>query len=275
MAGSVTGAVGSVTAGVTLASGQLDTVTGLIGNLVVVALVVVLLFVVVLLVGAGWTLLKPLLSNRDKHLIFVVIVLQLIAQSGIIVVDEIAPGSSAYNAWRTVLHVADIICCCIVLFPIIWSIQSLQAAAAADGKARDSLNRLLQFRTFYLMTVVYIYFSRVFVYLMLATLEYRSVWVAYFFDEFAALLFYATLGFMFRPDAENPYLRVASSEDEDGDDDEEFGLDSADGIDTTRAAAAGASAMPFSASSAATGAATGASSRNVELAPMTADRHAD
>lgn len=43
-----------------------------------------------------------------------------------IVLDEMAPGSMAWLKWRNVLHVVDLVCCCSILFPIIWSIRHLR-----------------------------------------------------------------------------------------------------------------------------------------------------
>ncbi len=60
----------------------------------------------------------------------------------------------------------DIICCCAILFPIVWSIKHLREASHTDGKAARNLEKLTLFRQFYVMVVVYIYFTRIVVYLL-------------------------------------------------------------------------------------------------------------
>jgi Lung seven transmembrane receptor len=55
----------------------------------------------------------------------------------------------------------DIICCCAILFPIVWSIKHLREASQTDGKAARSLHKLTLFRQFYVMVVSYIYFTRI------------------------------------------------------------------------------------------------------------------
>jgi len=44
--------------------------------------------------------------------------------------DENTPASRSWFTWRDTLHIVDIVCCCAVLFPIVWSIAHLRAAAA-------------------------------------------------------------------------------------------------------------------------------------------------
>lgn len=43
-----------------------------------------------------------------------------------IVLEETAPGSTVWLKWRNVLHVVDIVCCCSILVPIMWSIRHLR-----------------------------------------------------------------------------------------------------------------------------------------------------
>ena len=71
----------------------------------------------------------------------------------LVIFEETAPGSRAWLTWRDVLHLVDIICCCAILFPIVWSIRHLKDAAGADGKAADTLGKLTLFRQFYVMVV--------------------------------------------------------------------------------------------------------------------------
>ena len=72
-----------------------------------------------------------------------------------------------------VFHLVDIICCCAILFPIVWSIKHLREASQTDGKAARNLEKLQLFRQFYIMVVVYIYFTRIVVYLLRSTMEYQ------------------------------------------------------------------------------------------------------
>jgi len=51
--------------------------------------------------------------------------------------------------------------------------QHLREAAQVDGKAARSLAKLRLFRSFYVTVVVYIYFTRIVVYLLKNTVEYR------------------------------------------------------------------------------------------------------
>lgn len=65
-----------------------------------------------------------------------------------------------FNLRRSPAQV-DIICCCAILFPIVWSIKHLREASQTDGKAARSLHKLTLFRQFYVMVVSYIYFTRI------------------------------------------------------------------------------------------------------------------
>jgi G protein-coupled receptor 107 len=42
----------------------------------------------------------------------------------------------------------DILCCCAILFPIVWNIRQLRQASEVDGKAQANLAKLKQFRQF-------------------------------------------------------------------------------------------------------------------------------
>lgn len=51
------------------------------------------------------------------------------AEVAIVVLDENTPASRAWFTWRDILHLVDIVCCCAILFPIVWSIKHLREAA--------------------------------------------------------------------------------------------------------------------------------------------------
>lgn len=182
-----------------------------------------LTFTVILVVGTGYSLLKPALNLREKYTVAAVLALQVLNNIAIIVVWEGQPGSLVTGTWTDLLHIVDIVCCAAVLFPIAWSLKNLQVAAAADGKAARALVRLQQFRAFYLYVIVYVYLSRIVVFIMTATLGYQLTWLAPAFAEAFAAAFYLAVGFKFRPEADNPYLQLPT-EDGDG----EFGLGDAD-----------------------------------------------
>merc|ERR1711991_18289 len=96
-----------------------------------------------------------------------------------------------------------------------WSINHLREASQIDGKAARNLNKLKLFRQFYLMVVSYIYFTRIIIFLMDATLPFRYVWLGDFFAELATIIFFCISGYMFRPLQENPYLTLRADETDD------------------------------------------------------------
>lgn len=180
----------------------------------------IMLFAVILLIGTGWTLMKPYLNTKEKHIIFVVLTLQVLNNVAMVVLEETAPGSQGWLTWRDVLHLVDIICCCAVLFPIVWSIRHLKDAAGADGKASTMLNKLKMFRQFYIVVITYIYFTRIIVFLVAATMPFKLLWLRFIFSEMGTLAFFVWTGVKFRPMTENPYLKVDTEDTL-----EEFGLD--------------------------------------------------
>ena len=51
-------------------------------------------------------------------------------------------------------------------------------AGQTDGKAARNLLKLQLFRHFYVMVVIYIYFTRIVVYLLRSTMPYQYVWLS-------------------------------------------------------------------------------------------------
>ncbi len=167
-----------------------------------------MLFAVIVLIGTGWSYLKPFLTEKDKSIMLAVIVVQVMVNIAMVILDESSPGSAGWMTWRDILHLLDLLCCCVILLPIVSSIRHLREAATADGKVARNLDRLKSFRTFYLLVVSYVYFTRIIVFLLTATLPFEYTWLSNVFAEAAALLFYATTGYLFRPQSHNPYLAV-------------------------------------------------------------------
>ncbi|EFJ50954.1 hypothetical protein VOLCADRAFT_80028 [Volvox carteri f. nagariensis] len=173
----------------------------------------ILFFTVVVLIGTGWSYMKPFLGEKEARIIMIVIPLQVFANIAIIITEEESPSVKDWFTWRDVFHLVDIICCCAILFPIVWSIKHLREASQTDGKAARNLERLTLFRQFYVMVVVYIYVTRIVVYLLKSTMQYEFSWVSTAVEELVTLAFYVWTATKFRPTNENPYLKLQGDSD--------------------------------------------------------------
>jgi len=89
---------------------------------------------IILLMGAGWSLLKPFLSDREKRIIIIVLPLQMLANVAVVMMNEFLPGSQGWVTWSDVFLLVDLLCCIAVLLPIVWSIRSLRQSSESDGK---------------------------------------------------------------------------------------------------------------------------------------------
>merc|ERR1711966_260509 len=78
----------------------------------------ILMFTVILLIGTGWSLFKPFLTERDKKIVAIVVPLQIIVNMAILYTEENMRGSAGWLTWRDLLHLMDIASCCAILFPI-------------------------------------------------------------------------------------------------------------------------------------------------------------
>ena len=99
------------------------------------------------------------------------------------------------------------------------------------------MRKLTQFRQFYIIVVSYIYFTRIAVFLLGATLPFQLVgyavtscvwlyaytritfcslfaqaWLRDFFSEGATVAFYVITGVKFRPGADNPYMQISKDD---------------------------------------------------------------
>lgn len=100
-------------------------------------------------------------------------------------------------------------------FNIFRSIRHLQDASTTDGKAAINLKKLRLFRQFYIMIVCYIYFTRIIVYLLKATVPFQYVWLDEMFKETATYIFYVLTAYKFRPVSSHPYFTVDSGDEAD------------------------------------------------------------
>jgi len=177
----------------------------------------IVMFLTIVLIGAGWTFVRHILSDRDKKIFVIVIPLQILVNVAHIVVEESEQGQQSYTLWENLMIFLDLICCAAILFPIVGSIRHLQQASQIDGKAAINLEKLKIFRHFYILVVCFIYFTRIIVLLVGITVPFRWMWLAYFFVEVATFGFFAMTGYKFRPASNNPYLQVSTSDDEEED----------------------------------------------------------
>ncbi|XP_071730635.1 protein CANDIDATE G-PROTEIN COUPLED RECEPTOR 7 [Rutidosis leptorrhynchoides] len=172
------------------------------------------LFTLIVLIGTGWSFLKPYLQDKEKKVLMIVIPLQVVANIAQVVIDESGPYGQDWVTWKQVFLLVDVICCCAVLFPIVWSIKNLREAARTDGKAAVNLMKLTLFRQYYVVVICYIYFTRVVVYALETITSYKYLWTSVVAAELATLAFYVFTGYNFKPEAHNPYFAVDDDEEE-------------------------------------------------------------
>ncbi|RWR88912.1 protein GPR107-like protein [Cinnamomum micranthum f. kanehirae] len=172
------------------------------------------LFTLIVLIGTGWSFIKPFLQDKEKKVLMIVIPLQVVANIAQVAIDESGPYGLDRYTWKQVLLLVDVVCCCAVLFPIVWSIKNLREAARTDGKAAVNLMKLTLFRQYYIVVICYIYFTRVVVYALSTITSYRYLWTSVVAGELATLAFYVFTGYKFRPEAHNPYFVIDDDEEE-------------------------------------------------------------
>ncbi|KAA8540087.1 hypothetical protein F0562_026779 [Nyssa sinensis] len=153
-------------------------------------------------------------ADKEKKVLMIVIPLQVVANVAQVVLDETGPYGQDSFTWKQVFLLVDVICCCAVLFPIVWSIKNLREAARTDGKAAVNLMKLTLFRQYYIVVICYIYFTRVVVYALETITSYRYQWTSVVAAELATLAFYVFTGYNFRPTVHNPYFALDDEEEE-------------------------------------------------------------
>ncbi|KAL2629881.1 hypothetical protein R1flu_014567 [Riccia fluitans] len=174
----------------------------------------VMLFTVIVLIGTGWSFLKPYLQDKEKKVLMVVIPLQVFANVANAVIGETGPSTKDFFTWKQVFLLLDIICCCAVLFPIVWSIKHLREASHTDGKAARNVVKLTLFRHYYIVVVSYIYFTRIVVFALTTVTVYHYRWTSDLAEELASLAFYVFTGYKFRPVVHNPYFVLDDEEEQ-------------------------------------------------------------
>ena len=140
--------------------------------------------------------------------------IQVIANIASVVIGEAGLSDKNWITWTQLFLLVDVVCCCAVLFPIVWSIKHLREAARTDGKAAKNLVKLTLFRQYYVVVVAYIYFTRIVVFALQTVTSYHYTWVSELARETATLAFYIFTGYKFRPVPHNPYFVLDEEEEE-------------------------------------------------------------
>ncbi|XP_067942515.1 protein GPR107-like [Watersipora subatra] len=177
-----------------------------------------MLFLTILLVGSGWTFIKHIFSDKEKKLFLVALPLQVLVYVSHVIMSETEVATKAYSTWYTISILVDLLCCIVILMPVIWSIRHLTDVSHIDGKAAQNLLKLRLFKFLYVTVISYIYISRIIFYVLDLILPYQCGWVVDLFGEATVLIFLITLGCKFRPSDDNPYFQVP----EFSDDEEEY-----------------------------------------------------
>ncbi|KAF8962813.1 hypothetical protein BGZ46_001098 [Entomortierella lignicola] len=164
---------------------------------------------IITLIASGWMFIKPFLSQKDKKIILVIIPLQILSNVASTISNETAIGSANWSFWTQVFPMVDLISCIVILGVIIQTQRHLSEAAEAEGKVAENKTKYKLWGSFYLVTVVYIYLTRIMVEFLRVALPYQYVqWLVELLNEAITLGFYATIGWKFRPYANNPYTLI-------------------------------------------------------------------
>ncbi|ORZ27130.1 lung seven transmembrane receptor-domain-containing protein [Lobosporangium transversale] len=178
---------------------------------------------IITLIASGWMFIKPFLSQKDKKIILVIIPLQILSNIASTVSNETAVGSINWSFWTQVFPMVDLVSCVVILGVIIQTQRHLSEAAEVEGKVAESKSKYKLWGSFYLVTVIYIYLTRILIEFLKVALPYQYVqWLVELLNEAITLGFYATIGWKFRPYANNPYTLI-DEDDHDHDNDIELG----------------------------------------------------
>ncbi|KAJ3433439.1 hypothetical protein M0812_22397 [Anaeramoeba flamelloides] len=177
----------------------------------------VLFFATILFFGSGYSSIKSYMSPREKKLLMLVLPVQAMTNIAMIVIEEASPATKDYFTLWDLLKCFDIVCFCLVLFPIAWTINELKAGVNLDNTKTRTIEKFRIFRLFYTITVIYIYITRIVVVIFTRFLTYHFLWVSIFIQELSSLIFIAFVAIQFRPYPNNTYVNVYQKDDSESD----------------------------------------------------------
>ncbi|KAJ1660532.1 hypothetical protein IWQ61_000533, partial [Dispira simplex] len=156
--------------------------------------------VVIAMIASGWLFMRSFLTLRDKRILGCVIPLQTFTTIANFLKDEMAIGSTERLVWLRIIPIMDLGAFLIILWTI-WQTQKyLRQASEIDGKAARNLRRHKLWGTFYVLTLMYLYGTRVVARYLNVSLPYQYVrWVSELLIELISLAFYLTVGYKIRP----------------------------------------------------------------------------
>eukprot|EP01134_Creolimax_fragrantissima_P003399 CFRG3399T1 len=176
----------------------------------------ILLFAVLLLIGSGAFFVKHSMSVRDRNVLYVVLLLQVLSNILYAILEETKIGRRdglSDIILTNVVYLFDFACCIAVWYVMIGVIKHLQLAAEDTDKAAISVHKLSLFTNFYTVAMVYVYISRLAIPMVKESIPYNYIWMTDVLMEAMTLAVFAALAFWFRPSTDNPYFNIPQNDD--------------------------------------------------------------
>ncbi|KAF5296016.1 hypothetical protein FQR65_LT10319 [Abscondita terminalis] len=158
----------------------------------------VLLLITLVLIGTGWSFIKHVLLLHDKLIFCAIIPLQILGKVSFVIFNESELSTLSHETWGTVFRVMDFLCCCCILLPVFCSLRHLRQAKGVYGEH-------YLFRNFYIMIVIYIYFTRIVPFLLHTIVSFQYGWLEQALQEIITYIFLLWTGFKFRPAVHHQY----------------------------------------------------------------------
>ncbi|KAI9232312.1 MAG: hypothetical protein BYD32DRAFT_441061 [Podila humilis] len=142
---------------------------------------------IITLIASGWIFIKPFLNEKDKKIILIIIPLQILTNVAMTISEETAVASPNWAFWGVTLTMGFLVVNCVVV---------------AENKIKYKL-----WGAFYIVTVVYVYFTRIMIQFIKVSLPYQYVnWLVELLNESITLGFYVTIELVFL--TMRPFARV-------------------------------------------------------------------
>jgi len=177
-----------------------------------------LFFLIIVIIGTGLSFIKRHLRRRELILIVSVVVLQFFSNIAYTVYENRPKTDPKRTTWMAVFRIADLICCCFVVIPILWSLNVLRKKVNLNSDGEDleqdqkSITKLRLFQRYYLLVIGFVYIRIIINYLISSYVSYTNEWLIDFVDELLSLGFYSFICYLFRPEAENPFIEFEHNE---------------------------------------------------------------